>query len=65
VTRRQRALRAVAEDDDREPLPDGYAGACERCGRPIIAEPGKRPGAPRLYCSRGCGQAAHVARMAA
>ena len=64
-TRAERALHAVV-DDDREALPDGYAGDCARCDAPIIITPGaRRPGVPRLYCTDACRRSAHAERHAA
>jgi len=61
ATRCERALHAVAADDERDALPANYVGDCERCGSPIIA---KRRGPPATYCSSRC-RAAHVERRAA
>jgi len=65
-TRAQRALVAVAEDDERAPLEPGDDGTafCARCDAPILAEP-RRPGARATYCSLRCRRSASVARLAA
>jgi len=62
ATGAQRALRAVAEDPDREALPAAYAGSCARCGQTIAAKP---RGAPATYCSSKCRRSAHVERRQA
>lgn len=54
-----RALHALVDDPDREPLP-GLDGRCGWCGEPI--PPGKRRTA--RYCSHACQRAAHGRRAA-
>ncbi len=62
-TRAERALHVVA-GDDREALPDGYAGDCARCDAPILAVPGQR-GTAATYCSGTCRKLASASRLAA
>lgn len=66
VTAAERALYTVVTADGRESLPEGWTGDCERCGQPIIAEPGRHHrGAPRIYCGGTCRRLAHVERLVA
>jgi hypothetical protein len=54
------ALRVVAEDSDREPLPERE---CAHCGQEVPDERGRR-GAPARYCSPRCCHAASERRRA-
>lgn len=56
--RRERALRVIAEDPEREAIPDRE---CGHCGGPIPAGRG-RPFAPAKFCSDECRRAANRER---
>jgi len=62
AARRERALRAVADDPDREPLDDADGEPCgRRCEHCDAAIPDDRD--PRtIYCSDRCRKNAHYAR---
>jgi hypothetical protein len=57
-SRPERALRVIAEDPEREPIPDRE---CGHCGGPIPAGRG-RPFAPAKFCADECRRAANRER---
>jgi RNA polymerase-binding transcription factor DksA len=60
ATRAQRAVHALAVDDERVAMPEH--GACSRCDAPL---PPPRHGQTRKWCSDGCRRAAsRVSRVA-